>query len=115
MYGRDPHLPSVLEMDSPQLAAGLNTYKRELMSGLTEVDLAHHNIREPIRTIMTRELVTLGSVLGSEVNLYTCPKRRQPKPTSLLDPSTGHSVLEAGVVVQKISTPQESSFRVALN
>ncbi len=49
LHGRDPRLPSVLELEPPQLReeVDLDTYKGELMTGLTEAwSLAKKNVQK---------------------------------------------------------------------
>ena len=124
MHGRDPRLPSVLEMDSPQLRANidLDTYKGELMSGLTEAwDLARQSIgkaQKAQKKHHDRKARDPRFHVGERVFIYM-PKEKATKAYKFARPFHGPfrvvEVLEAGVVVQQVSKPQERSFRVTLS
>ena len=124
LHGRDPRLPSVLELEPSQLRreVRLDTYKGELMSGLTEAwSMAQKQVQKAQKSQKKQyEKNTKEPDLkvGERVFVYM-PKEKATKAYKFARPFHGPfrvvEVLDAGVVVRPVDPWRGESIRVAVN
>ena len=124
VHGRDPRLPSVLDLEIPikRFELSLDTYKGELVSELMEAwDSAQKNVQKAQKAqkrAYDRKSKETGFEIGERVFVYM-PKEKLTKAYKFARPFHGPyrvvEVLDTGVSVRPVHRPQEESFRVALN
>ena len=124
LHGRDPRIPSALELDSPvrRVEVPLDTYKEEVVSGLGEAwDLAQRHIKKAQKAQKkAHDRKSRGSdfKVGERVFVYM-PKDKANKAYKFArlfhGPFRVTEVLDTGVTVKPVHRPQEGSIRVASN
>ena len=123
MHGRDPRLPSALEWSSPPREVfPLNTYKEELVSGLSEAwELAQLHVKKDQKSqkrYYDRRAREADFKVGERVFVYM-PQEKATKAYKFARPFCGPfrvtEVVDTGVLVRPVHRPQEESIRVALD
>ena len=124
LHGRDPRLPSALDMDPPLTRSEvcLDSYKEQLVSSITEAwDLAKEQVKkaqQAQKRYHDRRSKEPGFKRGERVFVYM-PKDKATKAYKFARPFHGPfrvvDVLETGLSVCPVGHPQEESIRVALN
>ena len=124
LHGRDPRLPSALELDPPSRPGEipLDSYKEELVSNLSEAwDLARHQVKKAQKAqkkAYDRRSKDVQFGVGERVFVYM-PQDKATKAYKFARPFHGPfrvvEVWETGLTVQPVDKPDEKTIRVAFN
>ena len=124
LHGRDPRLPSALDMDPPcpREVLCLDSYKEELVSTISDAwDLARESVKKAQKAqkrVYDKRSRELNLKAGERVFVYM-PKEKASKAYKFARPFHGPfrvmDVLETGVIVQPVDRPQDGSIRVAFD